>query len=252
MNRVSQWLAPRSSGPLSNSLLNHQRRSFFFPRGVEHAKGVFIGNFPAAFEGDSADFFDKVPFLNHDATVADAAVLLAKYDVGAVPVLQRNSKELVGMFSERDVARAVSTLSYSNPPLPDLPADSTPVGAQSHHKPQRKYSISPSSTHCTSSSATGDTHGSTSKQPLQIDFHQLHVEDIMSRQVISIVQGTSLSEALMIMDQNNLRHLPVVSHADPKRVVGLLSMRDIMHRHIRGEAQATTEDFMQWVLKMSK
>lgn len=235
-------------------------RSFFFPRGVEHAKGVFIGNFPAASEGDSADFFDKVPFLNHDATVADAAVLLAKYDVGAVPVLQRHSKELVGMFSERDIARAVSTLSYSNPPLPDLPPDSTPVGAQSHHKPQRKYTISPSSTQCTSSSTTGETvqggggngASSSSKQPLQIDFHQLRVEDIMSHRVISIVQGTSLSEALMIMDQNNLRHLPVVSHHDPKRVVGLLSMRDIMHRHIRGEAQATTEDFMQWVLKMSK
>lgn len=242
MKRLAEsFLSAQLRHHLCEVILVSQKRSFFFPRGVEKAKGVFIGNFPAASEGDSDDFYNKVPFLNHDVSVADAAVFLQKYDVGCVPVLNRSTKELVGMFSERDIARAVAAMSFGKPPLPDLPADTTPVGAQSHHK------VTPPKT--VLGSAQQDTLCSSS--PLTLDFHQLKVDDIMSKKVISIAQGTSLSEALMIMDQNNFRHLPVVSQQNAKLIVGLVSMRDIMHRHVQGEGKATTEDFMQWVLKMS-
>lgn len=227
------WLNPSATA----------RRAFLFRRGVGDAKGVFIGNFPVAAEGDQSDFYNKVPFLKQDATAADASVFLQKYDVGCVPVLHPDTMELVGMFSERDIARAVAGLSFSKPRLPELPQDSTPVGAHSH-LPKRKVDS-------TTVSVDANTQSSSTVDLIPINFHEMKVVDLMSKNVVSIVQGTSLSEALLIMDQNNIRHLPVVAVGAPKRIVGLLSMRDIMHRHLKGELQATTEDFMQWVVKMS-
>lgn len=199
--------------------MRREVRSVFFPRGVEAPKGAFIGNFPVASQADEKDFFNQVPFLCQDVSVADASIFLLKYDVGCVPVLHRSTKDLVGMISERDVARAVGKLSFAKLPIVEAQGRSEPSSGPEHR--------------------------------LLVDFHKITVEEIMSKQVVSIVQGTSLSEALMIMDNNNFRHLPVVAQNNSKRIVGLLSMRDIMHRHVKGEAKATTEDFMQWVLKMS-
>lgn len=224
--------------------LELQSRSFLFRRGVGDGKGAFIGNFPVAAESDQKDFYNNVPFLMQDATAADASVFLQKYDVGCVPVLRADTKELVGMFSERDIARAVAGLSFSNPRLPELPRESTPVGAHSH-LPSRK--VPPQ----TLNGSPAPPSSSTVVDLVPVNFHEIKVEELMSKNVISIIQGTSLSEALLIMDQNNIRHLPVVSSVNQKQIVGLLSMRDIMHRHLKGESQATTEDFMQWVLKMS-
>lgn len=219
------------------------RRTFLFRRGVGDGKGAFIGNFPVAAESDQKDFHNNVPFLLPDASAAEASVFLQKYDVGCVPVLSNDSKELIGMFSERDLARAIAGLSFSNPRLPELPKETTPVGAHSHLPTKRQGSnLSP---------ATPAPSTSTAVDLVPINFHEIKVEDLMSKTVISIIQGTSLSEALLIMDQNNIRHLAVVAAGNQKHIVGLLSMRDIMHRHLKGESQATTEDFMQWVLKMS-
>jgi CBS domain-containing protein len=221
------------------------RRTFIFRRGVGDGKGAFIGNFPVAAESDQKDFHNNVPFLLPDASAADASVFLQKYDVGCVPVLSNDSKDLIGMFSERDLARAIAGLSFSNPRLPELPRETTPVGAHSHLPSRSKGANSPPPAPTPSSSTTATV------DLVPINFHEIKVEDLMSKNVISIIQGTSLSEALLIMDQNNIRHLAVVSAANQKHIVGLLSMRDIMHRHLKGESQATTEDFMQWVLKMS-
>jgi CBS domain-containing protein len=223
-----------------------QRRTFLFRRGVGDGKGAFVGNFPVANEVDHKDFYNNVPFLSQDASAADASVFLQKYDVGCVPVLHNESKELVGMFSERDLARTIAGLSFVSPRLPELPRETTPVGAHSHLPPRKQPSSS-----TPRSCAIDVSPAETSDALVPINFHEIKVEELMCKNVISIAQGTSLSEALLIMDQNNIRHLPVVSATAPKQIVGLLSMRDIMHRHLKGESQATTEDFMQWVLKMS-
>lgn len=226
------------------------RRTFLFRRGVGDGKGAFIGNFPVAAESDQKDFYNNVPFLLPDASAADASVFLQKYDVGCVPVLSNDSKELVGMFSERDLARAIAGLSFSNPRLPELPKETTPVGAHSH-LPSRKKGSNNTPHVATPAPSSSFSTTTAAVDLVPINFHEIKVEDLMSKNVVSIIQGTSLSEALLIMDQNNIRHLAVVSAANQKQIVGLLSMRDIMHRHLKGESQATTEDFMQWVLKMS-
>ena len=76
-----------------------------FPQGVDASKGAFIGNYPAdGAELDVADFHNNVPIVRNTATVVEVSKLLAKYDVGCVPVLDSDNS-LVGMISERDLAR---------------------------------------------------------------------------------------------------------------------------------------------------
>jgi CBS domain-containing protein len=191
-------------------------RRFIFPRGVSEPKGAFIGNFPRQLNADANEFHNQVPFVYVDASLMEVSRFLAKYDVGCVPVLCRG-KTLQGMVSERDLARAIGGTAYAK-------AKSTAVSGNDVF-PQENDVIT--------------------------DFTNVSVSRIMSTNVVSVVQGTSLSEVLLIMDRNNFRHVPVVSKADPKEVVGLISMRDIMHKHVNGESTATVEDFMNWVLKMS-
>ena len=50
----------------------------------------------------------KVYSIGYDATIKDALLILAKEDVGALPVLKDG--ELVGIFSERDYARQMATM----------------------------------------------------------------------------------------------------------------------------------------------
>eukprot|EP00744_Colponema_vietnamica_P023801 GILI01034552.1.p1 GENE.GILI01034552.1~~GILI01034552.1.p1 ORF type:complete len:229 (-),score=6.50 GILI01034552.1:100-786(-) len=168
-----------------------------FPRSVEDPKGAFVGNFPtddACLDIDN--FHNKVPYLRPDVSLLVASVFLRKFDVGCVPVLD-STKKVIGMFSERDLARW--------------------VGHQSQSK--------------SASEAT--------------------VSEVMSKAVIHCNDATTFEDALAIMDKHNFRHLPVMSHKDPQELVGLLSMRDIMHQQVKGKGKGHVDDFMHWVLKMS-
>ena len=162
-----------------------------FPKGTEVAKGAFIGNFPT--DGASLDpshFHNGVPYMTPALLLSDASEFLSTYDVGAVPVLTQDTKKLIGMISERDIARKLKTMA-------------------------------PNTT----------------------------VSDVMSRTVITCPPGLSLTEALLKMDKHNFRHLPVVDPATGD-VVGLLSMRDIVHQQLHHGVQEV-DAFMSWVTKMS-
>ena len=86
-----------------------------FPSGVDASKGAFIGNFPATDAAlDASNFHNNVPVVRDTDSVVEVSKLLAKYDVGCVPVLDKDSR-LVGMVSERDLARWIGRTS-SQPP----------------------------------------------------------------------------------------------------------------------------------------
>jgi CBS domain-containing membrane protein len=55
--------------------------------------------------------------------------------------------------------------------------------------------------------------------------HRLTVADIMSREVITLAEDDTLSDARACMEQGRVRHLPVVRDG---RLVGLVTHRDLL------------------------
>jgi len=54
---------------------------------------------------------------------------------------------------------------------------------------------------------------------------EVPVREIMSSPVITIPPSASLEDALSVMSNHHIRHLPVVAEG---RILGMLSMRDVM------------------------
>ena len=64
---------------------------------------------------------------------------------------------------------------------------------------------------------------------------QTKVSEVMSSPAQAAHQDTNPSEALSIMDVNHFRHLPIVDDED--RVIGMLSIRHLLHRMVEDLAQ---------------
>ena len=63
----------------------------------------------------------------------------------------------------------------------------------------------------------------------------LHVRDLMTREVTTCTQETSMVEAEKLMNKRRVRHLPIL---DGLKLVGMLSIRDVMvwrHQEARDE-----------------
>ncbi len=52
-----------------------------------------------------------------------------------------------------------------------------------------------------------------------------HVGDLMTREVVTCTQETTMLEAEKLMHKHRIRHMPVV---DGARLIGMLSIRDVM------------------------
>jgi CBS domain-containing protein len=64
------------------------------------------------------------------------------------------------------------------------------------------------------------------------------VADIMTREVISVTPDTGTRTCMTLMSQKKIRHLPVV---DGVRVLGMISIRDIMDDIIADHEQTITQ-----------
>ena len=64
---------------------------------------------------------------------------------------------------------------------------------------------------------------------------ETQVEDIMTKHVLSVSPQHTVDECLAIMTEHHFRHLPVV---DNERVVGLVSIGDLVKWVISGQQQA--------------
>jgi len=60
--------------------------------------------------------------------------------------------------------------------------------------------------------------------------HETQVQEIMAHPVICVSMHANVDEAMAIMSEHNIRHLPVVD--DYKDVVGVVSMRDLVRETI--------------------
>jgi len=60
---------------------------------------------------------------------------------------------------------------------------------------------------------------------------EMSVDQIMSRRVVVTYPDESLYEAMRKMSQNNISHLPVVEYNQPRRIVGIITIDDIVRLH---------------------
>ena len=60
------------------------------------------------------------------------------------------------------------------------------------------------------------------------DSDLVTAKDIMTKKIITVKKETTLVEAIKLMKDNNIRHLPIVD--DGKKLINFISHRDIMSR----------------------
>ena len=60
--------------------------------------------------------------------------------------------------------------------------------------------------------------------------HETQVHEIMAERVICATLDMSIEEAMSVMTENHIRHLPVLD--DTKDVIGVVSMRDLVQETI--------------------
>ncbi len=60
--------------------------------------------------------------------------------------------------------------------------------------------------------------------------HETQVHEIMAERVICATHDMSIEEAMSVMTENHIRHLPVLD--DTKDVIGVVSMRDLVQETI--------------------
>ena len=61
-------------------------------------------------------------------------------------------------------------------------------------------------------------------------IHSLLAQDIMTRTVTTATPGTTIEEAMEIMDHGYFRHLPVV---EGSKLVGIISIRDVVKARLQ-------------------
>src|SRR5208282_733726 len=119
--------------------------------------------------------------ISPDATVFEAIQLLAKKNIGALPVMEGD--KLIGIFSERDYTRKVAL------------------------------------------------EGKTS--------HTTKVRDILTPHVATVSPNDTVEDAMRLMTEKHIRHLPVMENG---RMIGLVSIGDMVNWII--SAQSATIDQM--------
>jgi CBS domain-containing protein len=63
------------------------------------------------------------------------------------------------------------------------------------------------------------------------DPHNTHVEDVMTAPVITIQRSLTADDALKLMDEKHIRHLPVIN--TDGRLAGMLSVRSLLHEKVQ-------------------
>jgi CBS domain-containing protein len=64
-----------------------------------------------------------------------------------------------------------------------------------------------------------------------LDPHSVRVGDVMTSPVITIQRALTADDALKLMDEKHIRHLPVI-HTDGK-LAGMLSVRSLLHEKVQ-------------------
>ncbi len=138
-----------------------------------------------------------------NATVAEVADLLARHDISAVPVCDEKGA-LLGMLSEGDLMR--------------------PFGAANEMR--RAWWL-------------GMLAEGTDLAPEFLDYVRVDrrtARDLMTRDVVTASEGTSLSEIADLMHKHRIKRVPILSDG---KVVGIVSRADVV-RALAGLPGAST------------
>ena len=131
-------------------------------------------------------------------SVMKAAHLMLQYDLSGFPVVEHG--KLVGIMSEGDLLRRVE------------------IGTEPHNRPRWIELLFPGRL----AEEYARAHGRT-------------VEEIMTRNVVSVSESASIEEAVRLMEQHHVKRLPVVRG---EAVVGIISRADIVRAFIRQSSYA--------------
>ena len=80
--------------------------------------------------------------------------------------------------------------------------------------------------------------------PHGADLHDVRVSELMTRDLIRCAPEDTVNEAMAMMTERHIRHLPVF---DGDSLVGLISIRDLMKHRIM-EVQSEAEALRQYIL----
>ncbi|WP_214019495.1 chloride channel protein [Methanoculleus sp.] len=68
--------------------------------------------------------------------------------------------------------------------------------------------------------------------------HDVLVEDVMSSRVFTVHHACTLREALALMTEHDIHHLPVVPAEDPRTLLGFVTRTDVMKAYVRRASQS--------------
>ena len=71
-----------------------------------------------------------------------------------------------------------------------------------------------------------------------LDTHKVPIKDVMTSPVITVSEEASFQDAYVLMNDNHIRHLPIVDQNG--QPIGLVGLRDLM----QGIMQEMIEDFL--------
>ena len=133
-------------------------------------------------------------------TVAHAAKLIAQNDVSALPVIDDHGR-LVGLISEGDLMNREE------------------IGTEIHH-PWWIEAVTPGAT-------------------LAAEFAKSHgkrVEEVMSENVITATEDTSLADIAALLERNRIKRVPIVQHGE---LVGIVSRSNLVQALASNGAAST-------------
>ena len=140
-----------------------------------------------------------VVYLHPDDSIFDAAKLFSQLDIHGLPVVKDD--KLIGMITVTDIIRFIDIKTDNIPELKGagihdviLAIFKTVKSSESFEKELEKISNS-------------------------------KIEDIMSKELITINQKATFLEIAKIMDKNNIHRVPVVSR---NRLIGMITGVDLM------------------------
>jgi CBS domain-containing protein len=67
---------------------------------------------------------------------------------------------------------------------------------------------------------------------------ETHIADVMTTEVVSVDEETSVEQCLSLMDQKKIRHLPVI---DGQTLVGMITVGDLLKFRIKKQSVAIEE-----------
>jgi CIC family chloride channel protein len=70
------------------------------------------------------------------------------------------------------------------------------------------------------------------------DEHDVPVENVMSSRIFTVHHSCTLREALDLMTEHDIHHLPVVPEKDPRTLSGFVTRTDIMKAYVRRASQS--------------